>query len=163
MERLWAPWRLEYIVAEKVDGCIFCEFPRQDEDEKHKILCRGQHAFVIMNAFPYSNGHLLVSPYRHLADIGELNDDENLEIMQLVQKCCKALREMCRPDGFNIGVNAGVAAGAGIADHIHVHVVPRWAGDTNFMPVFADVKVIPEALETTYRKLKELFDRSEET
>ena len=113
-----------------------------------------------MNAFPYSNGHLLVSPYRHLGDIGDLNDEESLEVMQLTQKCCRVLSEMCRPDGFNIGVNVGVAAGAGIADHVHVHIVPRWAGDTNFMPVFADVKVIPEALETTYRKLKELFDRS---
>jgi ATP adenylyltransferase len=159
MERLWAPWRLEYIVGERTDGCIFCDFPRQDDDQKHKILLRGNHAFVIMNAFPYSNGHLLVAPYRHLADIADLTDEESLEVMQLAQKCCKALREVCRPDGFNVGANIGAAAGAGIADHVHVHVVPRWIGDTNFMPVFADVKVIPEALETTYRKLKEAFDK----
>lgn len=159
MERLWAPWRLEYIVGEKTDCCIFCDFPRQDEDRKNRILHRGSHAFVIMNAFPYSNGHLLVAPYRHLADVTDLTAEENLEIMQLVQKCCAALREVCRPDGFNVGANIGAAAGAGIADHVHMHVVPRWVGDTNFMPVFADVKVIPEALETTYDKLKVAFDR----
>jgi ATP adenylyltransferase len=159
MERLWAPWRLEYIVGERTDGCIFCDFPRQEDDEKNKILCRGSHAFVIMNAFPYSNGHLLVAPYRHLADIADLTAEESLEVMQLAQKCCRALGEICRPDGFNVGANIGAAAGAGIADHVHMHVVPRWVGDTNFMPVFADVKVIPEALETTYRKLKGVFDR----
>lgn len=158
MERLWAPWRLEYIVGEKIEGCIFCEFPKKNEDEKYLILHRGKHAFVIMNAFPYSNGHLMVVPYRHLGDFTELNDDESLEMMQLAQKSCRALRAICNPDGFNIGVNAGTAAGAGIADHVHMHIVPRWSGDTNFMPVLADVKVIPEALHTTYRKLKPHFD-----
>lgn len=160
MKQLWAPWRLEYIVSEeKPDGCIFCIFPQEDEDEKNLILCRGKHAFVIMNRFPYSNGHLLVPPYRHIADMTELTDEENLEIMQLTQKCCKVLKTICKPDGFNIGINMGTAAGAGIADHLHLHVVPRWNGDTNFMPVFADVKVIPQALETTYKLLKEQFDR----
>ncbi|MCE5315533.1 MAG: HIT domain-containing protein [Armatimonadota bacterium] len=159
MERLWAPWRLEYITAEKVEGCVFCVFPQQDCDQKNRILYRGKHSFVIMNAFPYSNGHLLIPPYRHIADISQLSDEENLEIMQLTQLCCKALNEVCRPDGFNIGMNLGTAAGAGIADHLHLHIVPRWAGDINFMPVFADVKVIPEALETTYIKLKAEFDR----
>lgn len=159
MERLWAPWRLEYIAAERSDGCIFCDFPGQNEDEKLKILLRGKHAFVIMNTFPYSNGHLLVTPYRHLSDITELTDEENLEMMSLTQICCKALRQVCRPDGFNIGMNLGAAAGAGIADHLHLHIVPRWIGDTNFMPVLGDAKVIPEALETTYAKLKEAFER----
>lgn len=159
MERLWAPWRLEYIVAEKVEGCIFCVFPSRDEDKKNHILYRGEHAYVIMNAFPYSNGHLLIPPYRHIADITELTDEENLEIMQLTQKCAVALKEVMRPDGFNVGMNLGTPAGAGIADHLHVHIVPRWNGDTNFMPVLADVKVIPEALEKTYDKLKSVFDR----
>ena len=160
MKQLWAPWRLEYIVSEeKPDGCIFCIFPQQDEDEKNLILYRGKHAFVIMNRFPYSNGHLLVPPYRHIADIDDLTDEETLEIMQLTQKCCKVLKAVCRPDGFNIGINMGTAAGAGIADHVHLHVVPRWNGDTNFMPVFADVKVVPQALETTYKQLKAQFDR----
>jgi len=154
MERLWAPWRLEYILADRQEGCIFCRFPREGDDESRLILCRGQHAFVIMNAFPYSNGHLLVPPYRHVADLAELTDEESLEIMQLSQRSCAALREVCRPDGFNLGINLGTAAGAGIADHLHIHIVPRWNADTNFMPVLADVKVIPEALQATYAKLK---------
>ncbi|MCX6345270.1 MAG: HIT domain-containing protein [Armatimonadetes bacterium] len=162
MERLWAPWRLEYMVADRVDGCIFCVFPSQNDDEKNRILLRGEHAYVIMNAFPYSNGHLLIPPYRHIGDFSELNDDENLEIMQLAQKCCNALKNICRPDGFNIGWNIGAAAGAGIAEHIHMHIAPRWSGDTNFMPVLADIKVIPEALETTYKKIKAELDRMAE-
>lgn len=157
MKQLWAPWRLEYIVAEKEEGCIFCRFPQENDDERRLILCRGTQAFVIMNAYPYSNGHLLIAPYRHVANISELSDEENLEIMQLAQKSCAVLCDVCRPDGFNIGINVGTAAGAGIADHIHMHVVPRWNGDTNFMPVLADVKVIPEALQATYAKLKAKF------
>ena len=159
MDRLWAPWRLDYITGEKIEGCIFCVFPQLDEDRKHHILYRGKYAYIIMNAFPYSNGHLLVPPYRHIADINDLTPEESLEIMQLTQMCSSALKAICRPDGFNIGINMGTAAGAGIADHLHLHIVPRWNGDTNFMPVFADVKVIPEALETTYDKLKIEFDK----
>lgn len=161
MERLWAPWRLEYMIADRVDGCIFCTFPQQDDDRENRILLRGERAFVIMNAFPYSNGHLLIPPYRHIADLSELTDEEGLEIIQLTRKSLVALRETFNPDGFNIGVNQGTAAGAGIADHVHLHIVPRWNGDTNFMPVFAEVKVIPEALETTYDKLKAIFDRQQ--
>ena len=159
MEQLWAPWRLEYIVGSKVEGCVFCEFPKLDEDDKNHIVCRGEHAYVIMNAYPYSNGHLLIPPYRHTGDLSELTDEESLEIMQLARRCCDVLTEICAPDGFNLGVNVGTAAGAGIADHVHMHVVPRWNGDTNFMPVFADVKVIPEALDATYKKLKAGFDQ----
>ncbi len=159
MERLWAPWRLEYIAGEKTEGCIFCVFPSQDDDRKNRILYRGEHAFVIMNAFPYSNGHLLVVPYCHISDLTELNDEQSLELMQLVKKSICVLKEAFRPDGINVGVNQGTAAGAGIADHVHLHIVPRWNGDTNFMPVFADVKVIPEALETTYDKLKSIYDQ----
>lgn len=159
MERLWAPWRLEYIAGEKTEGCIFCVFPSQNDDRKNRILYRGEHAFVIMNAFPYSNGHLLVVPYCHISDLSELTDEQSLELMQLVKKSICVLKEAFRPDGINVGVNQGTAAGAGIADHVHLHIVPRWNGDTNFMPVFADVKVIPEALETTYDKLKSIYDR----
>ncbi len=158
MERLWAPWRLAYIAGEKTEGCIFCTFPKENDDENRLILYRGKTCFVIMNAFPYSNGHLMVVPYRHLNDITALTDEENLEMMQLAVRCCDALKKMCRPDGFNVGMNLGRSAGAGIDDHIHMHIVPRWNGDTNFMPVLADTKVIPEALETTYAKLKPLFD-----
>ncbi|MDH7601254.1 MAG: HIT domain-containing protein [Armatimonadota bacterium] len=157
MKQLWAPWRLEYIVSEKEEGCIFCRFPAENDDERRLILYRGRLAFVIMNAYPYSNGHLLIAPYRHIPSITELSDEESLEIMQLTKKSCTVLSEVCRPDGFNIGINIGTAAGAGIADHVHLHIVPRWNGDTNFMPVFADVKVIPEALQATYAKLKPRF------
>lgn len=159
MERMWAPWRLEYIVKDKPSGCIFCVFPGETDDEANHILFRGEHSFVIMNAFPYSNGHLLVAPYRHIDKLEELSCDETAEIMQLAKKCVTALRAIAKPDGFNIGINQGTAAGAGIADHIHLHVVPRWNGDTNFMPVFADVKVIPEALAQTYHKLKPYFEQ----
>ncbi len=158
MQRLWAPWRLEYIVGEKTEGCIFCVFPKQDDDRKNRILDRGNHAYVIMNTFPYSNGHLLIVPYRHTGDFCELTEAESLEMMQLTQKSMRALKQACNPDGLNLGVNQGAAAGAGIADHIHLHIVPRWHGDTNFMPVLADTKVMPEALETSYDKLKPLFD-----
>jgi ATP adenylyltransferase len=162
MERLWAPWRLEYITGESVDGCIFCVFPSEDRDEERRILYRGKHAYVIMNAFPYSNGHLLIPPYRHVGDLTELNDEENLEIMQLARISVNVLGKLLRPNGYNLGLNLGTAAGAGIADHLHMHIVPRWNGDTNFMPVFADIKVIPEALETTYAKLKAEFERLEQ-
>ena len=158
MERLWAPWRLEYIVAERTEGCIFCLFAGQDDDESNRVLCRGEHAFVVMNAFPYSNGHLLVAPYRHVSAIGDLADGELLDIMSLVRRCCGVLDAACRPDGYNVGFNIGTAAGAGIADHVHVHVVPRWNGDTNFMPVLAETKVLPEALDVTYRKLRPGFE-----
>ena len=142
-----------------MDGCIFCVFPQQEDDRKNHILYRGEHAYVIMNAFPYSNGHLLIPPYRHIADLSKFTDEESLEIMQIAQMCIRVLKEAANPDGLNVGVNQGTAAGAGIADHVHMHIVPRWNGDTNFMPVFADVKVIPEALETTYDKLKVIFDK----
>lgn len=159
MERLWAPWRLEYITGDKIDGCIFCVFPKEDKDRDRRILARGKSAYVIMNTFPYSNGHLLIVPYRHVGELTDLNDEESLEVMQLVQTSLKVLSEVCGPEGFNVGVNQGTAAGAGIAEHVHMHIVPRWNGDTNYMPVLADVKVIPEALETTYDKLKPIFNK----
>jgi ATP adenylyltransferase len=157
MEQLWAPWRLNYIVSSPPKGCVFC-LGKPEEDESRLVLYRGSHMFVVMNAFPYSNGHLLIPPYRHISDLADLTDDESLEMMQLTRESCRILKETCRPDGFNIGINLGGAAGAGIAEHLHLHIVPRWHSDTNFMPVLADVKVIPEALEATYRKLKEHFD-----
>ena len=160
MEKLWAPWRLRYILSgEKPKGCIFCEFPKQNEDRKNHILYRGKYCFVIMNAYPYSNAHLMVVPYKHTSNFNELSKEENAEMMALLQMSCKILKESNRPDGFNIGMNIGSVAGAGIADHLHMHIVPRWTGDINFMPVFADVRVIPEALEETYDKLKPLFDK----
>jgi len=157
-ERLWAPWRLKYIEqAPKVDGesgCIFLDLPAQNDDRKNLILFRGEKAFVMLNAFPYTNGHLMVAPYRHTADMTVLDDVELLEINQLVAKSVGWITKAYRPDGFNIGVNVGRAAGAGIPTHIHWHIVPRWDGDTNFMGVVGDVRVLPQSLEESYDRLK---------
>ena len=159
MERLWAPWRMRYIeVADEANGCIFCVKPAQDRDEENLLLLRGDRCFIMLNAFPYSNGHLMVSPYRHTADLNDLEDAELLELMALTRRGINLLKRACRPDGFNVGINLGRVAGAGIADHIHVHIVPRWSGDTNFMAVIGDTRVIPEALEAAYRRLKECLN-----
>ncbi|MEN2996157.1 MAG: HIT domain-containing protein [Acetomicrobium sp.] len=160
MDVLHAPWRMKYIDKsnkEKID-CIFCEFIKEREDEKRLILYRGKKAFIMFNAFPYNPGHLMVAPYRHTGNYDELNQEEILEINLLVQKCLKALKKTMDPHGFNIGINMGKVAGAGFEDHVHVHIVPRWEGDTNFMPVVGETKVIPEALDVTYRKLKEAWE-----
>jgi ATP adenylyltransferase len=159
MEQLWAPWRMQYISkADQVEGCIFCVFPAEQNDEDRLILHRGERAYVILNAFPYSNGHLMVTPYRHTADLNDLDDAEMLEMMALTRKSVNLLKKAFRPDGFNIGINMGRVAGAGIADHVHIHVVPRWSGDTNFMPVLGDVRVIPESLQAVYRALKQAME-----
>jgi ATP adenylyltransferase len=153
MERLWAPWRLEYVQGSGSSGCIFCLGDATD-DEARLVLHRGQHCFMIMNRFPYSNGHLMVAPLRHVAEPGLLDAAEVAELHQLTTVCRELLREVCKAQGFNIGMNLGAVAGAGVADHLHQHIVPRWAGDTNFMPVFADVRVIPQHLEATCRQLR---------
>jgi ATP adenylyltransferase len=153
MERLWAPWRLEYVQSSGSSTCIFC-LGAEAEDEARLVLHRGQLCFIIMNRFPYSNGHLMVAPFRHVADPGLLDDAEVAELHRLTTVCRSVLRDECRAQGFNIGMNLGQVAGAGVADHLHQHIVPRWAGDTNFMPVFADVRVIPQHLESTYCQLR---------
>lgn len=156
MERIWAPWRLQYIEqADAVEGCIFCKFPAEGRDAERYILVRGEHAFVILNAFPYSNGHLMVTPYQHTANLDDLSDAELLELMALTRRSVNLLKAAFRPDGFNIGINMGRVAGAGIADHVHIHVVPRWNGDTNFMGVIGDVRVIPASLDDVYARLSE--------
>jgi ATP adenylyltransferase len=150
---LWAPWRLEYIQqADELEGCIFC-LAAAGPDEAGLIVHRGGQAFVLLNKFPYASGHLLVAPYRHVADFGELSDDEALELHRLAERGMAALAETFAPQGYNVGWNLGRIAGAGVVDHVHLHVVPRWAGDTNFMPVLADVKVLPEHLLETRAKL----------
>lgn len=168
IERLWAPWRMEYVTGDEEPGCIFCNKPEEDRDQENMILKRGKLGFIMLNAYPYNNGHLMVAPYRHIGDFSDLTDDEMLDIMKLVKLGKEVLSEACGPDGFNIGVNLGRVAGAGIADHIHVHIVPRWNGDTNFMPVIADTKVMPQALDRTYQTLKDAlvkidarYDRNE--
>ena len=159
MKQLWAPWRMEYIKSEKSDECIFCVLPSSQDDEKNFILLRGKHSFVIMNIFPYNCAHLMVSPYRHIGCITEQNDSERFEVNQLTEECIKILKTVSEPDGFNIGYNIGKAAGAGYDEHIHCHIVPRWSGDTNFMPVIGDVKVHPEHLVSTYEKLQPYFKK----
>ncbi len=154
MEKIFAPWRIEYIKMEKKEGCIFCELPKENEDEKNLILHRGKHAFVIMNNYPYNPGHVMVAPYRHVGAWEDLNDEEVLDINALVSLMIRAIKNAMNPHGFNIGINLGRVAGAGIVDHVHVHIVPRWDGDTNFMPVLADTKVIPQAMNETYSELK---------
>jgi ATP adenylyltransferase len=155
MENLWAPWRIEYILSKKPPGCIFCEKPKEDEDDSNLILLRGRYNFIIMNAYPYNNGHLMVVPYRHTSTLSGWSDPERLEFLELADLAVEMLRRAMRPDGFNLGINMGLVAGAGIADHIHFHVVPRWNGDTNFLPVLSDTRVISEHLTSTYQKLKE--------
>jgi ATP adenylyltransferase len=152
-KQLWAPWRLQYIQrADEHVECVFCAAAAGD-DEAGYIVHRGQAAFVMLNAFPYSTGHLLVAPYRHAGDFVALADQEALAIHRLAAAGIGALAETYAPQGYNVGWNLGRVAGAGILDHVHLHVVPRWAGDTNFMPVLADVKVLPEHLAESRRKL----------
>ncbi len=159
MEHLFAPWRIKYIkmAQEKDIDCIFCYYPScpKEEDLKNLLLHRGKRAFVIFNRFPYNPGHLMVAPYKHTGNLEDLSVEETIELHELVVKCVSVIKKTMNPEGFNIGINIGKTAGAGFKDHIHIHIVPRWNGDTNFMPVIADTKVIPEALTDTYKKLKE--------
>lgn len=153
-EILWTPWRMDFILQSKpVEGCVFCQKPRETGDEENYILYRGRLGYIMLNAYPYSNGHLLVLPYEHAAALDDLDEGTACEMMLLTQRGLRALRKAQRPDGFNIGMNLGKVAGAGIADHAHIHIVPRWNGDTNFMPVFGGVRLVPEVLEDTYRHL----------
>ena len=154
MEQLWAPWRVEYIEKPKEEGCLLCQKPRENNDEANLILFRGQNNFVILNAFPYNPGHLMVAPYRHIASLQDLTDEGAKEHFDIVKKSLELLKETLKPAGFNIGLNIGKVAGAGIEGHLHTHIVPRWQGDANFMPVLSDTRVISEALAATYKKLK---------
>src|SRR5512141_386871 len=159
MKRLWAPWRMEYILGDKTQGCVFCTELKEDHDRKNYILYRGTRAFVIMNIYPYNNGHLMVIPYKHVETLGELPDATLKEMMVLTKECCTILREAMNPQGFNVGVNVGSAAGAGIKEHLHIHIVPRWNGDTNFMSVVDDVRVMPQHLKEAFDILEKGFKR----
>ena len=156
-EILWAPWRMEYILSSKEPGCIFCDKPQQSSDRENLIVHRGEHCFVIMNKYPYNNGHLMVVPYRHEAQVENLTGKENGEMMALLQAAVRALKQIMSPHGFNIGMNAGKTAGAGIDAHLHFHLVPRWEGDTNFMPITGNTKVVSEGLWETWEKLRVTF------
>ena len=149
-QRLWAPWRLEYIKGPKADECIFCTKPDDGDDRACYIVHRGEHCFAILNAFPYNNGHLMISPYRHVPSIEELEGDALLELMTIAQSGIAALREAYGPEGFNLGINQGKVAGAGVEHHVHLHIVPRWGADTNFMPVIGDTRVLPQSLDDSY-------------
>jgi ATP adenylyltransferase len=161
MKRLWAPWRAKYIEnfsQEEDRKCLFCEKASSRNDKENFILYRSKECYIIMNLFPYNSGHIMIVPYKHTADINELSDEENLDIMRTIRKGIQALTKALKPHGFNIGANLGRVSGAGIAEHIHFHIVPRWNGDTNFMPIIGDTKVISEHIEDTYKKLKIALD-----
>ena len=160
-QRIWAPWRLAYVKGASKDSeeeCIFCAEPAAGDDEARLIVHRGERCFVILNKFPYTNGHLMVAPFEHLATLPELDGETVGEMMALAQRAMVALEERYSPHGYNVGFNQGRVAGAGVEHHIHMHVVPRWGGDTNFMPVIADTKVMPQSLEQSYESLRGSFD-----
>jgi len=155
MRRLWAPWRVEYVrqASRKPTGCIFCKARRAKDGRKNFVVHRGELALAMLNTYPYNTGHLMVAPYRHIGDLERLTEAELIALMLETRLCIKALRRAFKPDAFNVGLNLGRVAGAGVEDHLHVHIVPRWAADTNFMPILADTRVIPEALERTYEAI----------
>ena len=158
MKRIWAPWRSVYIGAERPAGCLLCEAPGKGLEAGFYVLSTGPLSTVMLNRYPYTSGHLMVSPIRHVARLEELSDEESSDIFKLLRRSTAAIESALKPQGFNIGMNLGTAAGAGIGGHIHMHVVPRWNGDTNFMPVLADTMVVPVHLEEIYRKLKPFFE-----
>jgi len=160
VERLWSPWRMEYIESAKEgvpDGCVFCDLLEGVGDEQERILHRGELGWVTLAKYPYNPGHLLVLPIRHTGELEDLTPEENAEIARLLQRSVRVLREVSEPQGFNIGLNLGRIAGAGLPEHLHWHIVPRWSGDTNFMPVVGQTRVLPELLEETFRKLRPRF------
>lgn len=155
MNVLWAPWRMAYIAGPAAAGCFLCEAPAAGDDSTRLILHRSRRVFAVLNSYPYNSGHLMVAPLRHVPAPEDLDAEERLDLMDTLALVMRVLKAVFQPDGFNVGLNLGRAAGAGVEQHLHVHVVPRWIGDTNFMPVLADVKVLPEHLQTTYEKLRE--------
>jgi ATP adenylyltransferase len=162
MDHLYTPWRMSYIRGEKkpIEGCVFCNALQQSDDEA-LIVARSQHVFVILNRYPYNNGHAMVVPNEHVASQEDLSPDALLDLMQTANHALTALRKLYSPAAFNLGANIGQAAGAGIAEHYHLHIVPRWSGDANFMSITANTRVIPDTLENTYRELKAIWDTSE--
>lgn len=158
-KRLWAPWRLEYVSSDKAksDGCIFCDKPKQAKDKENGILAYSKHSFVILNRYPYVNGHIMAVPFKHIQSLGDLSEEESVDFFNTVKTASQVIEEAYHPAGMNIGMNIGVASGAGIAEHLHCHILPRWIGDTSFMTVISDVRMIMETLEITYDRLKPLF------
>jgi ATP adenylyltransferase len=158
MNHLWSPWRMDYIDGnKKVDGCIFCVAQSMQDGAKNLIVHRGKRAYTILNRYPYTSGHLLVVPFEHKANLEELDPETRAEMMELTTQCITVLRSVYNPQGFNMGANLGQAAGAGVPEHVHLHVVPRWSGDTNFMTTLGQTRVLPETLEDTYNRIKNEF------
>ena len=158
MENLWSPWRMKYVTDNGKPGeCIFCSYPKMKDGVENLIVHRGESAFVILNRYPYTSGHLMVVPYQHVASIEELTPEIRSEMMEMVNETLGVLRKVYQPEGFNIGINTGSAGGAGIAEHAHIHIVPRWVGDTNFMSTTGETRVIPEDMEVTYKRISEAW------
>ncbi|RKY60449.1 MAG: HIT family hydrolase [Candidatus Neomarinimicrobiota bacterium] len=157
MKRLWAPWRIEYIKGPKEEDCFFCRYLHEKKDTVNLVLYRSNNAMVMMNYYPYNNGHLMIAPNQHTSEISELDDMTKLELMNLIAHCQKALTKHLNAQGFNIGINYGEVAGAGLKEHLHIHIVPRWNGDTNFMPVTGHTKVVSQGLKETWKTLYNYF------
>jgi len=156
MKRLWAAWRMKYVTnADNETGCVFCNALAKPDDGQNLVVRRAEHAFVILNKYPYTSGHLMVAPFAHQASLELLESAERAEMMELVSQCIVVLRKIYNPHGFNVGINIGAAAGAGVPGHVHIHIVPRWNGDTSFMSTVGEVRVLPESLEETYRRVRE--------
>lgn len=153
MERLWAPWRIRYIRSTKEPGCFFCRKSQETADAANHLLIRDRTCFALLNTYPYNPGHLMVAPYKHTPTLDDLAEGELADLMLLTRRCQQLLNRVLKPDGFNIGLNCGKVAGAGVEDHLHIHIVPRWQGDTNYMPVLSDVRVVPQALDELYSEL----------
>lgn len=155
MDKLWAPWRIKYIQnIPKTKGCIFCQAKKSKNDKKPRVVLRTKYSFVILNTFPYNNGHLMVVPNRHVKNMEDLNDQEILDFNKTLIKIKKSLQKVLKPEGFNIGINLGKSAGAGVEGHLHIHIVPRWRGDTNFMPTLSNTKIVSQSLDELYVQLK---------
>jgi len=162
MKQLWSPWRMDYIETNnKEDGCVFCNAQAKEDGAENLIAYRGKLSYVILNRFPYTSGHLMVIPFEHKPNLEELDSETRAEMMELTSRCTTVLKSIYQPQGFNVGVNIGEAAGAGVQGHVHIHIVPRWVGDTNFMSSVAETRVLPEALEDTYKRVKDVFDNIE--
>ena len=160
MKRLWASWRMKYITkASKEDGCVFCNALEKTDNSDNLVVMRGKHAFVILNKFPYTSGHVMVAPFAHKPTLEDLDPATRAEMMELTTRCMSILRKVYNPQAFNLGANIGEAAGAGVPGHVHLHIVPRWSGDTNFMSAIGEVRVLPEELEDTYRRVKEAWEK----
>jgi len=158
MKHLWSPWRMAYIENhQKIEGCVFCIAQAKEDSAENLIAFRGKNAYVILNRYPYASGHLMVIPFEHKANLDELNIEARTEMMELTSRCTTILRNIYKPQGFNLGSNIGEAAGAGVLGHVHIHIVPRWIGDTNFMTTLGATRVLPEALEDTYKRVREAF------